>query len=169
MVWIVCQDSDNKVFYENSDTGEMTRKISRELLEAEENPEKELLEEYQRLANEIGGMWEKIDTAKQNMKESQQTIDQENNKIEKEKSKCSQIEHDIAKLNEQLKSLDLLWKPNGRIEEVPPEILFHTFKQLFDLKSIINCYNTNLRWKKIVEDVLKNSRSKFSIYKVINN
>ena len=27
MVWIVCQDSDNKVFYENSDTGEMTRKI----------------------------------------------------------------------------------------------------------------------------------------------
>ena len=170
MVWIVCQDSDNKVFYENSDTGEMTRQIPRELMEAaEEKQEKELLEEYQRLANEIGGMWEKIDTAKQNMKESQQTIDQENNKIEKEKSKCIQIEHDIAKLNEQLKSLDLLWKPNGRIEEVPPEILFHIFKQLFDLKSIINCYNTNLRWKKIVEDVLKNSRSKFSIYKVIKN
>ena len=169
MVRIVCQDSVNKDFYENSDTGEMTRKIPRELIEAaEEKKEKELLQEYQRLANEIGGMWGKIDTAKQNMKESQQTIDQENNKIEKEKSKCSQIEHDIAKLNEQLKSLDLLWKPNGRIEEVPPEILFHTFKQLFDLKSIINCYNTNLRWKKIVEDVLK-SRSKFSIYKVINN
>ena len=66
-------------------------------------------------------------------------------------------------------TLDLLWKPNGRIEELPPEILFHTFKQLFDLKSIINCYNTNLRWKKIVEDVLKNSTSKFSFHKVINN
>ena len=161
MVWIVCQDSDNKVFYENSDTGEMTRKKPRELIEAEEKQEKELLEEYQRLAIEIGGMWEKINTAKQNMKESQQTIDEENNKIEKEKSKCIQIEHDIAKLNEQLKTLDLLWKPNGRIEELPAEILIHIFKQLFDLKSIINCYNTNLRWKKIVEDVLKNSRSKF--------
>ena len=83
MVWIVCQDSDNNVFYENSDTGEMTRKIPRELIEAEEKPEKALSQEYQRLANEIGGMWKKIDTAKQNMKESQQTIDQENNKIEK--------------------------------------------------------------------------------------
>ena len=170
MVRIACQDSDDNVFYENSETGEMTRQIPRELVEAaEEKKENELLQEYQRLANEIGGMWEKIDTAKQNMKESQQTIDQENNKIEKEKSKCSQIEHDIAKLNEQLKSLDLLWKPNGRIEELPAEILIHIFKQLFDLKSIINCYNTNLRWKKIVEDVLKNSRSKFSIYKVIKN
>ena len=114
----------------------------------------------------------KNDTAKQNMKESQQKIDQQEKNelieffkiqrtIEKEKNKCIQIEHDIAKLNEHLKTLDLLWKPNGRIEELSPEILFHIFKQLFDLKSIINCYNTNLRWKKIVEDVLKNSRSKF--------
>ena len=80
-------------------------------------------------------------------------------------------EHDIAKLNEQLKTLDLLWKPNGRIEELPAEILFHIFKQLFDLKSVSNCYNTNLRWKKIVEEVFKNSKSKFSFYpyKVINN
>ena len=42
MVWIVCQDSDNKVFYENSDTGEMTRQIPIELIEAaEEKQEKE--------------------------------------------------------------------------------------------------------------------------------
>ena len=164
MVWIVCQDSDDNVLYKNSETGEMTRQIPRELIEAEEKKEKELLQEYQRLANEIGGMWGKIDTAKQNMKESQQTIDQENNKIEKEKSKCIQIEHDIAKLNEQMRSLDLSWKPNGRIEELPAEILFHIFKQLFDLKSVSNCYNTNLRWKKIVEKVLKNSNSKFSFY-----
>ena len=105
---IVSQDSDNKVFDENS---ELKHKI-------------------------------------------QQMMDEE-------KNKNIQIENDIAKLNEQMRSLDLSWKPNGRIEELPPEILFHTFKQLFDLKSIINCYNTNLRWKKIVEDVLKNSRSKF--------
>ena len=43
MVWIVCQDSDNKVFYENSDTGEMTRKKPKELIEAEEKQEKEFL------------------------------------------------------------------------------------------------------------------------------
>ena len=147
MVWIVCHDSDNKVFYENFDTREMKRKIPRELMEVEEKKEKELLEEYQRLTNEIGRMWE-------NMNKSQQTI-------ENEKSKCIQIQHDITKLYEQLKTLDLLWKPNGRIEELPAEILFHIFKQLFDLKSVSNCYNTNLRWKKIVEDVLKNSRSKF--------
>ena len=84
--------------------------------------------------------------------------------MDEEKNKNIQIEHDIAKLNEQLKTLDLLWKPNGKIEELPAEILFHIFKQLFDLKSVSNCYNTNLRWKKIVEKVLKNSNSKFSFY-----
>ena len=84
--------------------------------------------------------------------------------MDEEKNKNIQIEHDIAKLNEQMRSLDLSWKPNGRIEELPAEILFHIFKQLFDLKSVSNCYNTNLRWKKIVEKVLKNSNSKFSFY-----
>ena len=115
---IVSQDSDNKVFDENS---ELKHKI-------------------------------------------QQMMDEE-------KNKNIQIEHDIAKLNEQMRSLDLSWKPNGRIEELPAEILFHIFKQLFDLKSVSNCYNTNLRWKKIVEEVFKNSKSKFSFYpyKVINN
>ena len=108
---IVSQDSDNKVFDENS---ELKHKI-------------------------------------------QQMMDEE-------KNKNIQIENDIAKLNEQMRSLDLSWKPNGRIEELPAEILFHIFKQLFDLKSVSNCYNTNLRWKKIVEKVLKNSNSKFSFY-----
>ena len=108
---IVSQDSDNKVFDENS---ELKHKI-------------------------------------------QQMMDEE-------KNKNIQIEHDIAKLNEQMRSLDLSWKPNGRIEELPAEILFHIFKQLFDLKSVSNCYNTNLRWKKIVEEVFKNSKSKFSFY-----
>ena len=114
---IVSQDSDNKVFDENS---ELKHKI-------------------------------------------QQMMDEE-------KNKNIQIENDIAKLNEQMRSLDLSWKPNGRIEELPAEILFHIFKQLFDLKSVSNCYNTNLRWKKIVEEVFKNSKSKFSFYpyKVIN-
>ena len=114
---IVSQDSDNKVFDENS---ELKHKI-------------------------------------------QQMMDEE-------KNKNIQIEHDIAKLNEQMRSLDLSWKPNGRIEELPAEILFHIFKQLFDLKSVSNCYNTNLRWKKIVEEVFKNSKSfSFYTYKVINN
>ena len=77
MVWIVCQDSDNKVFYENPDSGEMTRKKPRELIEVEEKQETEHLEEYQRLTNEIDGMKKNIDAAKQNIKEAQQTIDKE--------------------------------------------------------------------------------------------
>ena len=158
MVWIVCQDSDNKVFYENPDSGEMTRKKPRELIEVEEKHETEHLEKYHRLTNEIDGMKKNINAAKQNIKEAQQTID-------KEKSKCIQIEHDIEKVYEQLKSLDVLWKPNGRIEKLPAEILMHIFKQMFDLKSISNCYNTNLRWKKIVKDIFKNINScRFSFY-----
>ena len=148
MVWIVCQDSDNKVFYENPDSGEMTRKKPREHFETEEKQEKEHLEEYQILTNEIDGKKKNISAAKQNIKEAQQTIHKE--------------KHDIEKLHRQLKLLDVMWKPNGRIEELPAEILMHIFRQLFDLKSISNCYNTNLRWKTIVEVVFKNSNSKFS-------
>ena len=157
MVWIVCKDSDNKVFYENSDTREMTWEKPRELIEAEEKYEKEHLEEYRRLANEIDGMKKDLTITDQNIEEAQQ-------KIDKEKSKRNQIEQDVEKLHEQLKLLDALWKPNGRIEELPAEILVHIFKQMFDLKAINKCYDTNLRWRKIVEELFKNSKCKFAFY-----
>ena len=157
MVWIVSKDCDNKVCYENPDSGEMTRKKPSQLIEAEEKQEKEHLEEYQRITNEIDGMKndltvtdQNINKAKENIKEAQQTI------IE-EKHKRIEIEHDIENLNEELKSLEALWKPNGRIEEQPAEILLHIFKQMFDLKTITKCYNTNSRWRQIVEKTFENN------------
>ena len=157
MVWIVCKDSDNKVFYENSDTREMTWEKPRELIEAEEKHEKEHLEEYRRLANEIDGMKKDLTITDQNIEEAQQ-------KIDKEKSKRIQIEQDVEKLHEQLKLLDTLWKPNGRIEELPAEILVHIFKQMFDLKAINKCYDTNFQWRQIVKELFKNSNCKFALY-----
>ena len=157
MVWIVCKDSDNKVFYENSDTREMTWEKPRELIEAEEKHERQHLEEYQRLANEIDGMKKDLTITDQNIKEAQQTI------IEG-KSKRIEIEHDIEKLHEQLKSLEALWKPNGRIEELPAEILVHIFKQMFNKKAMDKCYDTNLRWRQIVKELCKNSNCKFALY-----
>ena len=147
---MVCKDSDNKVFYENPDSGEMTRKKPRELIEAEEKQEKEHFEEYQRITNEIDVMKNDLTITDQNIKEAQQTI------IEG-KSKRIEIEHDIEKLHEQLKSLEALWKPNGRIEEQPAEILMRIFKQMPDLKSITNCYNTSVRWRQIVEKTFGNN------------
>ena len=51
-----------------------------------------------------------------------------------------------------MKLLDAYWKPNGRIEELPPENLVHIFKQkMSNFESTINnCYNTNLRWRRLL-------------------
>ena len=85
---------------------------------------------------------------KKDIEEAQKTIDNE-------KSKCIQIEHDVEKLHEQLKLLDALWKPNGRIEELPAEILVYIFKQMFNKKAMDKCYDTNLRWRQIVKELCK--------------
>ena len=216
MAWILCKDSENKVFYENPDSGEMTRKQpkefigneerclllkedlklkrlrlkkelaeldtqialqsnssfeetpvvlkkpaseSKELIEAEE---KQHLEEYQRITNEIDGLKKGLTITDKNIKEAQETINEE-------KSKHIQIEHDIEKLYEQLKSLDALWKPNGRIEEQPAEILVHILKQMFDLKSITKCFNTNSRWRKIVEETFKNTGKVACLFMFLKN
>ena len=51
-----------------------------------------------------------------------------------------------------MKLLDNYWKPYGRIEEQPAEILVHNFKQMssnFE-STINNCYNTNLWWRRLL-------------------
>ena len=146
MVWIDRKDSDNKVFYENLLTNEKTWEKPRELIEAEEKQEKENLEEYWRITNEIDKLEKDLPITVQNIKEAQYQA----KTIYKENCKRIQIEYDIKKLYEQLKLLDAYWKPNGRIEEQPPEILVHIFKQISNFESTINCFNTNLRWRKLL-------------------
>ena len=41
------------------------------------------------------------------------------------------------------------------METYPPEVIVHIFKQIFDLKSITKCYNTNFRWRAILEELFK--------------
>ena len=43
------------------------------------------------------------------------------------------------------------------MESYPTEILVHIFKQMFHLKSITECYNTNLRWQAILEELFKHN------------
>ena len=47
-----------------------------------------------------------------------------------------------------------------KMESQPNEILEHIFKQFPDLKSVTKCFNTNFRWRKIVEELFKNNGKK---------
>ena len=44
------------------------------------------------------------------------------------------------------------------MEDQPNETLEHIFKQSLSLKSIIKCYNTNLRWRQIVCNYNNNAK-----------
>ena len=48
----------------------------------------------------------------------------------------------------------------GKIKELPAEILVHIFQQIPDLRAITKCYNTNVRWQRIVEEMFKNNGKK---------
>ena len=50
-----------------------------------------------------------------------------------------------------------VWTKIVNMEDQPYEILEHIFKELDNLETILNCYNTNLRWRQIVEKVFANS------------
>ena len=48
-----------------------------------------------------------------------------------------------------------------KIQEQPNEVLEHIFKQLPRLTELLNCSNTCLRWKKIVEGMYKDRGSRY--------
>ena len=137
MAWILCKDSENKVFYENPDSGEMTRKQPKEFIGNEERCllKEDLKLKRLRLEKELAELDAQI--ALQSSSSSEET---------------SLVLNEPASKSKEY---------NGKIEEQPTEILVHILKQMFDLKSITKCFNTNTRWRKIVEEMFKN-KGKFA-------
>ena len=141
MAWILCKDSENKVFYENPDSGEMTRKRPRDFFNDDEEKfhlKDDLKIKRLRLNNEIEEM-------KKELAELDAQIALQSNSSSEETSLV--LNEPASKSKEYI----------GKIEEQPTEILVHILKQMFDLKSITKCFNTNSRWRKIVEEMFKNT------------
>ena len=141
MGWILCKDSENKVFYENPGSGEMTRKRPRDFFNDDEEKfhlKDDLKIKRLRLNNEIEEM-------KKELAELDAQIALQSNSSSEETSLV--LNEPASKSKEY----------NGKIEEQPTEILVHILKQMFDLKSITKCFNTNSRWRKIVEETFKNT------------
>ena len=53
-----------------------------------------------------------------------------------------------------------------KIQEQPNEVLEHIFKQLPRLTELLNCSNTCLRWKKIVEGMYKDKGTSNPSFKI---
>ena len=152
MGWILCNDSENKD--ENADYGEMTRKEPKEFIG---NDQKSFLKDdlgtkRLKIINEIEVMKKELMKKELMKKELDAQIALESTPSSE---KTSLVLNKPA--SKSTKPAPKSKKYIGKIEELPTEILEHILKQIFDLKSITKCFNINLRWRRIVEEMFKNT------------